>query len=150
MTWKAGVGGGGGGGWWDKTKEARLSATGMTAYPSQETEEMKVMESWGRTCKDRPKYVKRESSERTKDSRMIGRIWRPWTNMREKARILISKSWESKLASLGRFPSFHPLGAASVQPKVMKGNGNVQKTPSCPLNAHHLVWGTGSIRVWNN
>lgn len=135
----------------DKTKVARLSATGMTAYPSQETEEMKVMESRGRTCKDRPKYVKRESSERTKDSRMIGRILRPLTNTREKARILISKSWESKLASLGRFlsfqPSFHPLGAAAAQPKVMKGNGNVQKTPSCPLNAHHLVLGTGSIHV---
>lgn len=110
--------GGRGVGTGDKTKAARLSATGMTAYPSQETEEMKVMESRGRTCKDRPKYVKRESSERTKDSRMIGRTLRPLTNTREKARILISKSWESKLASLGRFPSFqpsfHPLGAASA------------------------------------
>lgn len=123
----------------------------MTAYPSQETEKMKVMESRGRNCEDRPKYVKRESSERTKDSRIIGRILRPLANTREKERTLISKSWEAKLASLGCFPSFqpsfHPLGAASAQPKVMKGNGNVQMTPPCPLNAHHLVWGTGSIRV---
>lgn len=102
----------------DKTKEARLSATGMTAYLSQETEEMKVMESRGSTCEDRPKYVKRESSERTKDSRMIGRILKPLTNMREKEMILISKSWESKLASLGHFPSFQsffiPLSIASA------------------------------------